>query len=153
MKLGFIILFFVGGIPGFSQDSLKAKVTFKLVHISTQAFLKPDSVVLSQDTTAELLTAFETMDLNMDSSALIVLSLVDRDGSIAKNWSNFIAKYKTGNYLIVVDSGDGADKLDFMTYFYQQRQKGLDIEEAYTLASERSKNRSPNLLHFLSIAK
>ena len=93
------------------------------------------------------------MNLKVDSSALIVLSLVDSDGSITKNWGEFKEKYRNGNYLIVVDSGDGTDKLNFMTYFYQQRQNGLGVEQAYGLASERSKNLSPKLLHFLNIKK
>ena len=153
MKTVLLILFLVVCIPGFSQDSLSIPPV-KLFHISTQASWNPDSdALLSRDTTTGVLTAYEPMNLKVDSSALIVLSLVDSDGSITKNWSQFKENYRTGNYLIVVDSGDGTDKLNFMTYFYQQRLNGFDIEEAYALASERSKNLSPKLLHFLNIKK
>jgi hypothetical protein len=153
MKTILFILFLVIGTPVFSQDSLQISPV-KLFHISTQASWNLDSgALLSRDTATGVLTAYEPMNLEVDPSALIVLSLVDSDGSITKNWDKFKEKYRNGNYLIVVDSGDGTDKLNFMTYFYQQRLKGFDIEEAYALSSERSENLSPKLLHFLNIKK
>src|SRR5262245_1181838 len=93
MRAILITLFLVVSVRGFSQDSLR-RYTMGTFHISSQAYV---------DTTTTL-TALETVNLNTDST-LMVLSLVDRDGSISKNWNKFTARYTNGNYLIVVDRG------------------------------------------------
>ncbi|MFN0048055.1 MAG: CHAT domain-containing protein [Cytophagales bacterium] len=183
MKLKLIISFLIVSFHGLAQNSLKAeKSKIKILHIKTHGFFSNDTISHNKtldsllkredmtnpllrtgllltsftiDTTKNVLTAYDAMNLNFDpdSSDLKIFSLVDMDGSISKNWDKFIAKYQHNNHLILVSNKDDRSKLDFQIYFFNKRAEGFDIKKSYDLTVSEFKEKYSSLKHYLHIIK
>ncbi|MFN3402747.1 MAG: CHAT domain-containing protein [Cytophagaceae bacterium] len=97
----------------YSFSSYAQDANPKIIHINTHGTFVSDTTnsEVSENknktnmTISEgVLSAEEHINLKLDSTALIVLSLVESDTSKTRNWNNYI-KYKDKTYLIVITTG------------------------------------------------
>ncbi len=164
MKLHFFIAFLIFSVNGQAQDSLKADYSIKkMMNVPTHGYFAIDSIkysnnsldniMIAQDPSIGILTNYEAGNLNTDSTTLKILSIVDRDSTICKNWNKFIEQFKDENYLILLTNTDDVSKQSFLNYYFEQRSQGFDIKKSYELTVNKFEKTHPSLRHLLNIKK
>jgi len=91
--------------------------------------------------------------LDIDTNFLVVLSLVDIDSSITKNWEYYKEQNKYKNCLLVVSTKDSPSKVNFTSYFHEKRAEGFNIITSYMLTVNEFHDKCPDLLYHLNYKK
>ena len=152
MNYIFILLFSFLSISCFSQNSLIEKSNSSIINIPTHLDFRIDKDTLTKIRSSEIsLTTYESNYLEFDTLKLTILSFVDSDSSMQRNWDKSIEKYRNENCLIIVSYKDDMSRSGFITYFHEQRAKGNSIQKSYLLTVEKFQNKNSDLKYCLFI--